>query len=60
MALSPHLSPEELAAYLDRRASRPDWKRITGHLATCDTCFRELLAVMRLMRDRPADAGDSG
>ncbi len=52
-----HPSPEELAAYIEARVERATWKRIVGHLATCDACFRELVAILRLTktssRDRP-------
>lgn len=46
-----HLSSEELAAYLDARVSRSDSTRIVSHLATCDPCFKELLEVLRLIKD---------
>jgi hypothetical protein len=52
-----HLSSEELAAYLDARVSRSDSKRIVGHLATCDPCFKELLEVLRLMKDHHEATG---
>ena len=54
MAPGPHLSPEELATYLDGRTTRTEWKRMVGHLATCDTCFRELVAVLQLMKNQPS------
>jgi anti-sigma factor RsiW len=53
-----HLSPEELASYIDGRASRPEWKRIVGHLATCDACFRELAAVLQLMKNQRSAPGE--
>jgi anti-sigma factor RsiW len=52
-----HLSSEELAAYLDARTSRPESKRIVGHLAVCDACFKELLEVLRLMKDQQEMTG---
>lgn len=45
-----HLSPEELTAYVDSQVERVAWKRIVGHLAACDTCFRELVAIIRLTK----------
>ncbi len=48
-----HLSPEDLAVYIDGRTSRPEWKRVVGHLATCDACFRELLTILRFMKQQP-------
>ena len=59
MALGPHLSPEELATYHDGRTTRPEWKRMVGHLATCDACFRELVAVLRLMKNQPSGPGEA-
>jgi anti-sigma factor RsiW len=53
MARSSHLSPEELATYVDGRAPRSEWKRMIGHLATCDACFRELVTVVRMVREQP-------
>jgi hypothetical protein len=58
MAPGFHLSPEELASYIDGHASRPEWKRIVGHLATCDDCFRELVAVLQLMKNQPGAPGE--
>ena len=52
MALDPHLTPEDFATYIDGRTSQPEWKRIVGHLATCDGCFRELVAIMPLLNPR--------
>ncbi len=48
-----HIAPEELAAYVDGRAGSPEWDRMTSHLATCQACLRELLAVVRLLRHDP-------
>lgn len=58
MAPGSHLSPEEFATYVDGRASQPEWKRVVGHLAVCDACFRELLAILRLMKAQPGTARD--
>ena len=58
MAPGSHVTPEALVIYIDGATSRPEWKRAVGHLATCDTCFRELLAILRLMKSRHSEAGD--
>jgi hypothetical protein len=57
MASGSHLSPEEFAIYVDGASSRPEWRRAVGHLATCDTCFRELLSILRVIKERPREAG---
>jgi hypothetical protein len=53
MDLHSHIAPEELAAYVDSCAESTEWDRMTSHLATCQTCLRELLAVVRLLRNQP-------
>jgi predicted anti-sigma-YlaC factor YlaD len=53
MDLHPHIAPEELAAYVDGRAESSEWDRMTSHLATCQACLREMLAVVRLLRNEP-------
>ncbi len=58
MVLDPHLTPEEFATYVDGRTSQPQWNRIVGHLAVCDECLGELLAILRLMRSRSGEAGE--
>jgi hypothetical protein len=58
MAPGSHLTPEELAIYIDGATSRPERRRAVGHLATCDICFGELLAILRLMKNQPGEAGD--
>ncbi len=56
MALGSHLSPEELATYIDGRPSQPVLRRrIVAQLATCDDCFGELLAILRLMKHEPGE-----
>jgi anti-sigma factor RsiW len=45
----PHLSIEELAAYLDGRLSDPARARLDRHLAACDGCRDEWVATTRLV-----------
>ncbi len=58
MPLGSHLSPEALATYIDGRTTRPERQRVIGHLAVCDACFRELLAILHLMKNQPSAAHD--
>ena len=50
-----HLSPELVAAYLDRELTAQEADRVAGHLAACDRCREELIEVRRLM-SQPAPA----
>lgn len=52
-----HLESGEIAAYLDRVLPRPDRSRIEAHLAQCEECRDELVAVARLLRARPRQPG---
>ncbi len=47
--------PEDLATYMDGGAIQPQWTRIVNHLAACDACFGELVAILRLMKNQAAD-----
>jgi hypothetical protein len=46
-----HLSAEDVAAYLDRRAGATRG-RIEAHVAECEACRAELIAVARLLHER--------
>lgn len=46
----PHLSPEEMAAYLDRRPEVPGRIRLETHLAHCDACLADVIAALRVLR----------
>jgi anti-sigma factor RsiW len=46
----PHLSPEEMAAYLDRRPEMPGRIRLETHLAHCEACLADVIAVVRVLR----------
>jgi anti-sigma factor RsiW len=45
-----HLSPEDLAAYVDGALSPAERARVEGHLIGCRTCLSELTAVLREIR----------
>lgn len=47
-----HLSPEQIARYLDPTASVLDQKRMEAHLAKCDYCRGEVVATKRLIQAR--------
>lgn len=42
-----HLSPEDVVAWVDRTADRDLKERIESHLADCDLCREEVVAVQR-------------
>lgn len=46
-----HLSPEELAAYIDRGLSLSERNRAEEHLATCDQCMMVLAASARTISE---------
>ena len=46
----PHLSAEEVAAYIDRALDRDGRERIESHLAGCGPCLSEVLEVQQLLR----------
>ena len=45
-----HLSPDQVAAYLDRGLAQGEGERIKSHLADCASCRAEVIAVSRLLR----------
>ena len=45
-----HLSPADVAAYVDGVLPPSERSRVEGHLADCDACRSELVAVARLLR----------
>ena len=45
-----HLSPAELAGYLDRRVSQAGRSRVEAHLATCESCLDDLISAARVLR----------
>lgn len=49
---SSHLSPGDVAAYMDGALPPPERSRVEGHLADCHACRTELVAVTRLLRAR--------
>ena len=48
--VGPHLSVQDLAAYLDR-PSGPARACAEAHLALCDRCLCDLIAVGRVLRE---------
>ncbi len=55
---SEHLTPGELAGFLDRELGAAELVRVEGHLDTCEVCRRELALVARLAQDySPSHAG---
>lgn len=51
--MTPHLSVEDVALHLDGVLSRAEQARIEQHLADCDECRTELIALSRVLRSRP-------
>ena len=49
---SSHLSPGDVAAYVDGALAPPERSRVEAHLADCHACRSELVAVTRLLRVR--------
>ena len=58
-AQTPHVSSEVLAGYLARTLSAADRAEVERHLATCETCRRELVDAQNVLskRKRPRRAG---
>ena len=50
--LSSHLSPGDVAAYVDGALPPPARSRVEGHLADCHACRTEIVAVARVVRAR--------
>ena len=48
-AAGPHLSLEEMAAYLDSRPGASVRDRPETHLAHCDACLADVVAVLRVL-----------
>ena len=48
-----HLPSEEVAAYLDRTLPHAERLRMEAHLAECELCRSEVVAVSRLLRGEP-------
>jgi hypothetical protein len=53
MTEEPHLTTEEVAAYVDDALSEAESVRIKAHLATCEDCRSEVLSVSRLLETAP-------
>ena len=53
MTDGPHLTSEEVAAYVDNTLSDAECARVKAHLADCDTCRREIVSVARLIQRAP-------
>lgn len=53
MTEEPHLTTEEVAAYVDDALSEAESVRIKAHLATCEACRSEVLSVSRLLETAP-------
>lgn len=51
--MSEHLSADDVALHLDGVLTAADQARIEQHLADCDECRAELIAVSRVLRTRP-------
>ena len=51
MAPRSHLSSDELSAFIDGYTTREQWGSIVRHLAACDGCFRELVTILKLLKD---------
>lgn len=47
-----HLEADDLASFVDGKLSPVSQSRVEAHLATCDECRAEVIAVSRLMRAR--------
>jgi hypothetical protein len=53
MTDGPHLTSEEVAAYVDDTLSDAECARVKAHLADCGTCRREIVSVARLIQRAP-------
>jgi hypothetical protein len=52
MTHDPHLSDEELAAYLDRRVEAPGLTRVEAHLVGCDGCRAVVMEAAAMLAAR--------
>lgn len=50
---APHLSAEDVAAFLDRSMTAVERASVEAHLADCPTCRGEVADVRRLLKARP-------
>lgn len=48
-AAGPHPSVQEMAAYLDSRPGASGRNRLETHLAHCDACLADAIAVLRVL-----------
>ena len=53
MTDGPHLTSEEVAAYVDDTLSEAECARVKAHLADCDPCRKEVVSVSRLVQRAP-------
>jgi len=50
---SPHLQPEELAAYASETLSDREARQLAAHLAACPQCFADLQAIREQLQPGP-------
>jgi Putative zinc-finger len=50
---SPHLSAEELSAYVDGKIDPLARRRLEAHLVRCEECLKEVLAILHYLREWP-------
>lgn len=53
MTDGPHLTSEEVAAYIDNTLSDAECARAKAHLADCGACRKEVVSISRLVRLAP-------
>jgi hypothetical protein len=53
MTDGPHLTSEEVAAYVDDTLSDAECARLKAHLADCDACRKEIVSVASLVQRAP-------
>lgn len=52
--MNAHLSADDIAARLEARLPEAEVMRVDRHLAECDECRAELIAVSRVLRSKPS------
>lgn len=52
--LMPHLATEDVAGFVDRSVSVERRVEIENHLAECDACRAEVVAITRMVREKPS------
>jgi hypothetical protein len=52
--MNEHLGADDIAAYLEARLPEAERARVEQHLAACDACRAELIAVSRVLHSRPS------